>query len=348
MSYARKHLASVEGYVSGEQPTGGAYIKLNTNENPYPPSPRVFEALKGASGDAMRKYPDASWRALRAKISGLYGVGAGQVFVGNGSDEILSLLIRTFVAPDENVVYMYPSYVLYETLARLNAVGCEKIELDADLDISEEAFGARGKIMFVANPNSPTGRPVSVEVIERLCDSFSGIVVADEAYADFGESSCIELLQGRSNLVILRTFSKSFSLASIRVGFALAPEGIVADLMKTKDSYNVNLLSQIAAEAALDDVEYMRANVKKIVKTRERLTESLRGMGFDVFPSEANFILARPPGGNAGEMYEELKRRKILVRYFSLPRLDDLLRITIGTDEEVDALQRELSDILKK
>jgi len=338
MSYARKHLASVEGYVPGEQPTEAGYIKLNTNENPYPPSPRVLEAVGSAGGGQMRKYPDAVWRGLRAKISEVYGVNLDQVFVGNGSDEVLSLLIRTFVDSGDKVVYPYPTYVLYETLSQLNAVEYEEVELDDNFDLPEEAFGKTGKLFFVANPNSPTGKSISTDVIARLCGSFPGLVIADEAYADFGDSSCIELLKEYPNLVILRTFSKAFSLASIRVGFALAREEIVADLMKTKDSYNVNLLSQLAAEAALDDIEHMRANVKKIVRTRERLVESLGRLGFDVYPSESNFVLARPPDGDARGLYEELKRRKILVRYFPLRRLDDLLRITVGTDDEVDAL----------
>ena len=346
MSYARKHLASVDGYVPGEQPTDGAYIKLNTNENPYPPSPQVFEAVARVSGEEMRRYPDAVWRGLRAKISEVHGVRAGQIFVGNGSDEVLSLLIRTFVDPGEKVVYMYPTYVLYETLSAINAVEYDEVELDDDFDIPDEAFEKEGKIFFIANPNSPTGKPVPIDIFKRLCESFPGIVVADEAYADFGESSCLDLLGDCPNLMILRTFSKSFSLASIRVGFALADEDVIADLMKTKDSYNVNLLSQVAAEAALGDLEYMRASVEKIKKARERLTDGLRRLGFDVYPSESNFVLARPPDGNAREVQEQLRKRKILVRYFPIRRLDDRLRITVGTDDEVNALIGALGDFL--
>lgn len=346
MSYARKHLADVEGYVSGEQPAEGDFIKLNTNENPYPPSPRVFEAIKQATGESMRKYPDATWRRLRAKISDLYGIGQEQIFVGNGSDEVLSLLIRTFVDPGEKVVYTYPTYVLYETLAQLNAVGHEAVDLDEDFDLPDEIYEKIGKLFFVANPNSPTGKPVARETIAKLCTTFDGLVIADEAYADFGDCSCLPLLSEHSNLVILRTFSKSFSLASIRVGFAFAREELVADLMKTKDSYNVNLLSQLAAEAALEDMEYMRQSVKKIVRTRERMTAGLQELGFVVCPSETNFVLAKFTNGNAQGLYEELKRRKILVRYFPIRRLEDCLRITVGTDEEVDALLHELKAIV--
>jgi histidinol-phosphate aminotransferase len=268
--------------------------------------------------------------------------------VGNGSDEVLSLLIRTFVDPGEKVLYMYPSYVLYETLSAINAVEYEGVELDDDFDIPEETLKMDGKLFFIANPNSPTGKPVPIDTIRRLCESFPGIVVADEAYADFGNCSCIDVLGDYANLMILRTLSKAFSLASIRVGFALASEELVADFIKTKDSYNVNLLSQLAAAAALGDIEYMRANVEKTKRTRGRLTDSLRDIGFDVFPSESNFLLARPPDGNAREVYEELKERKILVRYFPLRRLDDRLRISVGTDEEVDALLEALGEILKK
>ncbi|MBI4833138.1 MAG: histidinol-phosphate transaminase [Candidatus Lindowbacteria bacterium] len=348
MSYARKHLAAIEGYRPGEQPAEGGFIKLNTNENPYPPSPRVFEAIKGVAGENMRKYPDAVFRRLRSRISETYGVGKERIFVGNGSDEVLSLLVRTFVDPDEKVVYTYPSYVLYETLAQLNAVGYKAVELDENFDLPEEVFRAKGKLFFLANPNSPTGKCVPVDMIGKLCRSFPGLVIADEAYVDFSQSSCLPLLKECANLVILRTFSKSFSLASIRVGFALASERNVADLMKMKDSYNVNHLSQLAAEAALEDIEHMRANVRKIVRTRSRLSRELEALGFVVYPSESNFVLARYPDGTACPLYEELKRRKILVRYFPLRRLEDCLRITVGTDEEINALLKELGSILKK
>jgi len=347
MRYARKHLTEVEGYVPGEQPTESGFIKLNTNENPYPPSPRVTEAMKQVTGENMRKYPDPVFRRLRSKISQLYEVKPEQVFVGNGSDEILSLLVRTFVEPDETVVYTYPSYVLYETLARLNGVGYEAVELDDDFDLPEDVFRQRGKLFFVANPNSPTGMAVKRDTMARLCDSFKGLVIADEAYADFSDCTCVSLLRECQNLIILRTFSKSFSLASIRVGFALAREEHVSNLMKTKDSYNVNLLSQVAAEAALDDIEYMRENVRRIVRTRERLAGSLRKLGFRVYSSESNFVLASYRNGNAQTLYEQLKQSKILVRYFPLRRLDDCLRISVGTDEEVDALLTALKNILE-
>ena len=348
MSYARKHLEALEGYVPGEQPADAGFIKLNTNENPYPPSPRVFDAIGRVTGESMRKYPDPVFRRLRSKVSGVYGVGPERVFIGNGSDEVLSLLIRTFVEPDEKVVYTYPSYVLYETLAQLNAVGCETVELDDEFDLPEEIFQRRGKVLFLASPNSPTGKSVSNDVIARLCRSFGGLVIADEAYADFSDSSCVSILRECSNLMVLRTLSKSFSLASIRIGLALGHEEHIAELMKTKDSYNVNLLSQLAAEAALDDLEHMRANVKKICRTRERMSRSLEKLGFVVYRSESNFVLAKDPKGNAARLYEKLKERKILVRYFALRRLDDCLRISVGTDEEVDALLGALDEILGK
>jgi histidinol-phosphate aminotransferase len=346
MNFARKHLADVKGYVPGEQPREEGFIKLNTNENPYPPSPRVLDALREVNGERMRKYPDPVFRRLREKIAHTYGVGVDQIFVGNGSDEALSLLVRTFVDPSEKVLFTYPTYILYETLARLNAVGHEAVELDENFDLPEEVFRRSGKLFFLANPNSPTGKPVSREVIKRLCNSFPGLVATDEAYADFSDCTSIPILNECPNLIILRTFSKSFSLASIRVGFALAKEELIADLMKTKDSYNVSLLSQIAAEAAIDDIEYMRENVRKVICTRERLTGSLRKLGFIVYPSGANFILAKYPTGSAAPLYEELKKRKILVRYFPIRRLEDCLRITIGTDAEVDALLKQLSNIL--
>jgi len=346
MKFVRRHLEKVEGYVPGEQPREEGFIKLNTNENPYPPSPRVFEAICQVTGERLRKYPDPVFRRLREKIGNIYGIKPEQVFVGNGSDEVLSLLVRTFVDPGEKVLFTYPTYVLYETLALLNAVAHESVELDDQFDLPEQVFGRSGKLFFIANPNSPTGKPVTREVVRRLCDSFKGLIIADEAYADFSDHSSASILATCPNLVILRTFSKSFSLASIRVGFALAHEEIVADLMKTKDSYNVNLLSQIAAEAALDDIEYMRENVRRIVRTRERLSDSMRKLGFTIYPSGTNFVLAKYPKGSARPLYEELKKRKILVRYFAIRRLEDCLRITVGTDAEIDALLKELKNIL--
>jgi histidinol-phosphate aminotransferase len=346
MSYARRHLGTVEGYVPGEQPSDSGFIKLNTNENPYPPSDRVFEAIGQVTGETMRKYPDPVYRQLRSKISSVYGVGPEQVFIGNGSDEVLSLLVRTFVDPDEKVIYTYPSYVLYETLAQLNAVGHEAVELDDDFNVPEQLFRKKGKLLFMATPNSPTGKSVSNDVIASLCRSFAGLVIADEAYADFSSSSCVSMLREHSNLMVLRTFSKSFSLASIRIGFALGHEEHIAELMKTKDSYNVNLLSQLAAEAALDDLDHMRSNVRKICRTRERLSHGLEKLGFVVYPSESNFVLAKYADGNAKLLYEDLKKRRILVRYFPLRRLEDCLRITVGTDKEVDALLGALKEIL--
>ena len=348
MNYARKHLSSIQGYVPGEQPREDGFIKLNTNENPYPPSPRVFEAIQQVTGESLRKYPDPVFRRLREKIGKTYRVKPDQIFVGNGSDEVLSLLVRTFVDVNEKVVFTYPTYVLYETLASLNAVHHEAIELDEQFNLPDEVFQCVGKLFFLPNPNSPTGKPVKKEIICRLCRSFSGLVVADEAYADFGDNSSIPLLKECPNLIILRTFSKSFSLASIRVGFAIAQEELIADLMKTKDSYNVNLLSQLAAEAAIDDINHMRENVRRVVSTREHLSENLQKLGFTVYPSGANFVLARFSSGNVGFIYEELKKRKILVRYFPIRRLEDCLRITVGTGEEVDALLKELADITQK
>ncbi len=347
MSYARKCVAEAEGYVPGEQPSGDDYIKLNTNENPYPPSPRVLEALQAAIGAGLRLYPQPTAERLREKIAQVYGFSSDEVIVTNGMDELLSLVIRTFVEPSDTVVLTYPTYVLYETLVRLHGAKTASCELEPDFSLPDGIFDMTGKVVFLSRPSSPTGTMFDKARVERLVCEFDGLVAIDEAYVDFADGDCLEFARKFENTIVMRTFSKSVSLAGLRVGFGLANSAIVDELMKVKDSYNVNALSQTAAIAGLEDYEYMRDKVAKIRRTRQRLASELKSLGFDVLPSQSNFVLATPDGYPlpAKEIYTRLKDRKILVRYLNIRRLDNSIRITIGTDEEIDSLLKALKEI---
>ena len=345
----RKNIAALAGYVPGEQPQDGGYIKLNTNENPYPPSPRVIAALKKAAGRSLRLYPEPVSREIRQLAASVYAVAPDNVLVGNGSDEVLSILVRAFVGPGDRVLYPEPTYTLYDTLVAIQEGTKLALPYTADFSLPENFFAASAALTFVCNPNSPSATLLSLETIERLAQSSSGVLVVDEAYIDFAdapEPSAIPLLKRYPNLVVLRTFSKSFSLAGMRVGLALASAELIAGMMKIKDSYNVNRLSQTAAAAALRDLPWMQRNVKRIQRSRKKLVGGLKKLGFEVYPPQANFVLARREGQNLRGLYEELKRRKILVRYFAQPGLEDSLRISVGAPDEVRALLEQLAAII--
>ncbi|HEY3305337.1 MAG TPA: histidinol-phosphate transaminase [Candidatus Binatia bacterium] len=349
MSYRfRSNIAAVQGYVPGEQPREGDFIKLNTNENPYPPSPRVLSALRKAADRSLRLYPLLSSDGLRSVAASTYGVSPQNIIVGNGSDELLSILMRCFVGAHDRVFYPEPTYSLYDTLIAIQEGVKVAIPYPADFSMPEELFSQTAALTFVCNPNSPSGTLLPLEAIERLARTITGVLAVDEAYIDFadgGKVSAISLLQSNPNIVVLRSFSKSFSLAGMRIGLAFAAEEIIAGMNKVKDSYNVNRLSQIAAAEALGDLPWMRRNVRRIQKSRKKLTAGLKKMGFRVYPSQANFVMARREGENQKELYEELKRRRILVRYFDQPGLHDCLRITVGAPSEVKTLLEQMAAI---
>jgi histidinol-phosphate aminotransferase len=346
MSYFRPVIEKMVGYVPGEQPSSlDHYIKLNTNENPYPPSPKVLQALKNAANNSLRLYPDPLANSLREKAAEVYAVKRCNILAGNGSDELLSIIIRAFVGKGDLVVYPIPTYTLYDTLVDIQEGTKELVEYPEDYSLPPRLKREDARLTFLSNPNSPSGTFISIKEISLLAGEIKGILVVDEAYADFAPESAIPLIRDHQNLIVLRSFSKSFSLAGLRIGLAFASENIITGLLKIKDSYNLNRLSMIAAIAALDDLGWMQQNIAQIVQTRERLTRSLRDLGFQVFPSEANFVLARLPGQNLAPLYLELKNRGILVRYFNQTRLQDCLRITVGTEEEIDLLLQELQKI---
>jgi len=330
---------AVAPYVPGEQPAAGRrVIKLNTNENPYPPSPRVLEALRDAADGAVRLYPDPEARGLRRRASELYGVPADHIMAGNGSDELLALLLRATVDPGDRVAFPVPTYSLYETLVAVQGGEAVEVEFPDDWSLPRSLGSARARVTFLCNPNSPSGTVVPLGAVEALAREVRGLVVVDEAYVDFADGDTMSLVGRLHNVVVLRTLSKSFSLAGLRAGLAFGHPELLAGLRTVKDSYNLNRLTQLAAEAALSDLPHMQANVSRIRATRARLTASLGELGYRVPASHANFVLARRPGADQAPVAAALAERGVLVRHFPTPRLQDALRITVGTDEETDVV----------
>jgi histidinol-phosphate aminotransferase len=348
MKYGRELLKDVHGYVPGEQPKGGPIIKLNTNENPYPPSPQVTELFAKFDPEWLRKYPDPVSLQFRELCAARYGCdSADWVLIGNGMDELLALALRTFVDPGDEVLAAYPTYSLYEILCQLHGCSLKYVDVDDDFQLSEEFYGASARLCFLTRPNAPTGVAAPREDVERFCAGFDGIVVIDEAYVDFADDSCIDLPKKCDNTIVMRTFSKSFSLAGMRIGTAVANPDLMAEFMKTKDSYNMDALSQYVGLVAMDDYAHMEMNAGQVCVTRERVRGELTDLGFDVPDSQTNFLLARWDGTpSAKELFEQLRDQGILVRYFNARRLENALRITIGTDEECDALLAALRGLV--
>jgi len=340
MTYFRKNIDEMSGYVPGEQPDAEErVVKLNTNENPYPPSPQVLRVLRDTDWSLLRKYPDPMATRVRDIVGRLFGVGRENVLCGNGSDELLTLVVRAFVGEGQRIAWPTPTYSLYPVLAAIQ--GAEAVEIPTRDDFTvplDDLAAVDAKVVILCNPNAPTGVFTPADALADLADRFSGVVVVDEAYADFGPGSAIAAVRDRPNVLVLRTLSKSYSLAGLRFGYAVGPADLIAGLAKVKDSYNVDAVSIEVAAAALQDQDWMRANAERIRSERDRLMQRLAALGFDVTPSESNFLLARAPDSGAAACYEWLKSRGILVRYWNLPRLADKVRITIGTPEENDAL----------
>lgn len=330
-------VAAMRGYVPGEQPPAGRLIKLNTNENPYPCSPLVAQAITHEARN-LHLYPAPAADALRNKAAEVYGVAPEQVLVGNGSDELLAMILRACVLDGEAVAYAVPTYSLYRTLAE--SVGARVVEVAADGAAMPRAVAeARAQVTFICTPNSPTGRAIALDAIADFARGAAGVVVVDEAYADFGTSTALSILADHPNMVVTRSFSKSFSLAGLRLGLAFAHGDFVGELLKVKDSYNVSRLAITAGVAALDDYAWMTGNVSRVRATRARVTARLRTAGFGVEDSQANFIwvdCSRAGGGRA--VYERLRTAGVLVRYFDVEGLRDGIRASIGTDDQMDVL----------
>jgi len=360
----RPLVRELHAYVPGEQPKIKGLIKLNTNENPYPPSSRVLRAIKNAVDGRLRLYPNPMAERLREKLARLHRCKPENIIVGNGSDELLALAVRALVEPKRKaesgkrkntrtiVQYFTPSYSLYPVLADIHGAAKNAVPLKPDFGLPNVAELKRGQqwdfnaaLTFVTTPNAPSGRGYKTSELEKLCRAQKGVVVLDEAYVDFADENALKLALKFPHVLVARTFSKAYSLCFQRVGYFVGHPELIAALDKIRDSYNVNGLGQIAAEATLDDLKYYRANFKKIVTTREWLSRELTKLGFRVLPSQTNFILAKPPLFPAKDWLQKLREQKILVRWFNAPEVKDYLRITIGTPAEAVALVKAVRKI---
>jgi histidinol-phosphate aminotransferase len=361
---------ALHAYTPGEQPKIKGLIKLNTNENPYPPSPRVLRTVRAAADGRLRLYPNPTAERLRAKLAKLHRCRPENLIVGNGSDELLALAVRAFVEPAPamieptalvlrprperySVQYFTPSYSLYSVLADIHGALTNAVPLEPDFRLPGLAELRRGRVWnfhaaltFITTPNAPSGRSYPTAELDQLCRAQRGVVVLDEAYVDFADENALRLALKHPHVIVARTFSKAYSLCFQRVGYFIGHRELIAALQKIRDSYNVNGLGQIAAEATLDDLAYYRANFRRIRATREWLNRELTKLGFRVLPSQTNFILVRPPMFSAQVWLERLRHRKILVRWFNQPEVKEYLRITVGLPTEVRTLVRAVKAIL--
>jgi histidinol-phosphate aminotransferase len=344
----RPTIAKMSGYTPGEQPAAGVkVVKLNTNENPYPPSPRVMDVLRGFDPEALRRYPHPTADPFRDAVAKLHGLSRDHVLAGNGSDDILSIALRTYVGAGEIIAWPDPTYSLYPVLAEIADTKIVSVPWEPGWRLPTRALLATGaRAIFFANPNAPSGTVVAASDVAGLAQQFDGLVLVDEAYADFAGTDCVELLADCPNVIISRTLSKGYALCGIRLGYALAAPAVIAELMKVKDSYNCNAMAIEAGKAAIEDRAYSQNTWEVIRRERERVTAELERRGWVVIPSAANFIFATvPPSGNAAELYRGLKQRGILIRFFDKPGLNDKLRISIGRPDENDALLAALAEL---
>ena len=332
-----RHVRKLEEYVPGEQPRAKSVVKLNTNENPYPPSPKCRAALRAFDCARLRRYPDPNCSELCAEIARLNGTTPERVFIGNGSDEILALAAKCFVEDDESIGSLDPSYSLYKTLAAIRNVKWTGLDVTASTSL-----------FLLTNPNAPTGEFREPSEIAAFAKKFRGVVIVDEAYGDFARANCMSLAtaEANRNLIAMRTFSKSYSLAGLRVGYCVGPRDLVRAMYKVKDSYNVDAIAQTVALAAIRDQDWMRKNAAKVIRSRTRLSAALEKRGWDVLPSEANFVFARPPApAKAADIFARLRERNIFVRYFPGPKTGDRLRVTVGTEPEMKTLLKALDEL---
>ncbi len=340
MTYFRLEIEAMAGYVPGEQPQAGKFIKLNTNENPYPPSPNVVRAIQQAAEARLMRYPDPMCNAFRERAADVLGVPRDCILCGNGSDDILTIVTRAFVGAGQRLRLPYPSYILYRTLAQLQGANWEEVRFRDDWSLPPEfaAVVPDLKLVFLPNPNSPTGTVISGEVIRQLAEQLPCPLLVDEAYVDFADENCLSLVAQNERIMVSRTLSKSYALAGLRFGYLVAQPHLIQQLIKVKDSYNCDALSIAGATAAIDDQAWLHDTVGKIRATRRRLAEGLAGLGFSVLPSQANFLWCTHPSRAAVTLYERLKQDRVLVRYMSYPGWGDGLRISVGTDEQIEAL----------
>lgn len=348
--YLNDSLQSLAAYVPGEQPRDMAYIKLNTNESPFPPAPKVMEAVTKEQVELLRLYSDPECKGLKEKLAKLYGVKPENIFVGNGSDEVLNFLFLGFA--QDGVVFPDITYGFYKVFSQLYSLNYTQIPLKEDFSVDAADYYGAGKMIVIANPNAPTGMSLSLTQIEQILKTNSDhVVVIDEAYVDFGGESAYPLMERYDNLIVVRTFSKSRSLAGARLGYAIGPKGLIADLEKLRYStnpYNIDRLALIIGEAAVESEDYYQKKCAEIIRVREITRKSLEDMGFRVLPSKTNFLFAGKPGISGKALYDGLRSRGILVRHFTQPRIEDFVRITIGTQEQMEATCCALLEITRE
>lgn len=337
-------------YVPGEQPREGKFIKLNTNECPYPPSPRVVEAIRQAAGDELRLYPDPECLALRRAIAKREGLKPEQVFCSNGSDEVLAFAFQAFFDPEREIVFPRITYSFYPVYTDYFGLRCRRVPMNPDFsDPVDELCGSNGGVVL-CNPNAPTGIAVGMDVVEKLLRANPDVVViVDEAYVDFGARSAVPLIDTYPNLLVVQTASKSRALAGLRVGWAMGQENLISGLRCVRDSinsYTVDRVAQAGARAAIEDEDYFQSIRRRVMDTRERTAKVLKQMGFIVLPSQANFLFLSHPSHGGKELLDALRERGILVRWWSDPPIENWLRVTIGTDEEMEEFARGMREIV--
>lgn len=339
MPSVRPNIAEMTGYVPGEQPRGEKFIKLNTNENPYQCSPKVKTAIGRVVQAGLQKYPDPLATAFRIRAGELLGVDADWILCGNGSDDILTIVTRAFVGTSDMVRFANPSYLLYRTLAEIQGAACDMINYNADWSLPAEFAQPNDwlRLAYLANPNSPSGTMIAPRDVAKLADALPCPLLVDEAYVDFAETNCIALVAENEKIMVARTLSKSYALAGLRFGFLVAQPQVIQELRKVKDSYNCDALSIAGATAAIDDQAWLAENRAAILATRQRMVAVLGELGFTVADSQANFAWCTHDSLSVEPMYQQLKAGGVLVRYMRFPEWGDGLRISVGTDEQVDA-----------
>jgi histidinol-phosphate aminotransferase len=340
MTYVRPEIEAMSGYVPGEQPQAGKFIKLNTNENPYPSSPAVVRAIEAALKAGLARYPDPMAGAFRRRAAELLGVEPDWILCGNGSDDILTIATRTFVGAGDFLRLPYPSYILYRTLAEIQGANAETVRFENGWSLSDEFAAPRERLRlaFLPNPNSPSGTMISPARVLELAERLPCPLLVDEAYVDFAETNCMSLVKQSDKIVVSRSLSKSYALAGLRFGYVVAQPPLIREMEKVKDSYNCDALSIAGATAAIDDRAWLADTRARILATRRRLTDGMRNLGFDAVDSQANFVWCTHPSQPVEPLYQRLKNERILVRYMQYPKWGDGLRISVGTDDQIDAL----------
>jgi histidinol-phosphate aminotransferase len=364
MTYFRENVEKAKGYEPGFQPSASSIeyrlsavasakaeassiVKLNTNENSYPPSPLVMKVLAQISAERLRRYPDPQANEFRQAASQIHGLSPDYIMCCNGGDELLSIAFRAFCDENRPVAYPVPSYSLFPVLAKLQNCKAIEIPFDSEFNLPAKLANTNAALTIVCNPNAPSGTFINAEELASLADELSGVLLIDEAYVDFAAANCISLVKNFDNVIILRSMSKGYSLAGLRLGYAIAQPDLTAGLMKLKDSYNVDAVAIALATAAIKDQKYFKENVEKVKAERTRVTSRLRKLGFDVPDSQSNFVLAKCKNCKADQVYEKLVQQNIYIRYFAYPGLEDKLRISVGTPEQNDKLLAAISKILE-